>query len=64
MNPGLLPYDLAQFFPEFLERLGDDADIRHDGDEVCIAAPSRNDVQVHMILEAGAGGLADVDADV
>ena len=44
--------------------LGQHARLADDGHEVGVAVPARNDVEVQVIEDAGAGRLAEVDADV
>ncbi len=45
----------------FLRQHADVADDRH---EVGVAGPARHDVHVQVVGDAGAGGLAEIDADV
>ena len=42
----------------------DDARLADGGHEVGVARPAREDVHMEMIGDAGAGGLAEVDAEV
>src|ERR1700744_2332278 len=48
----------------FFDCLRDDADVADNRHEVDVAIPARNDVGVDVAGDAGAGDLADVDADV
>ena len=48
----------------FFDGLGDDAYVSDGGDEVDVAVPAGDDVGVEVVGDAGAGGFADVDAEV
>lgn len=50
--------------PHCLEGLGEDSGVAEDGHEVGVAVPARDDVEVEVAGDAGAGGFAEVDADV
>src|SRR5258708_1051238 len=47
-----------------LQRLRDHADVAHGLHEVHVARPARDDVDMQVAGDPGAGGAADVDADV
>lgn len=50
-------------FPGFGEGLGEDAGLAEDGHEVVVAGPAGDDVGVEVV-DAAAGGAAQVEADV
>src|SRR6266511_1510403 len=53
-----------ELFGRLSQRLVDDLGVVDHGHEVGVAVPARNDVNVHMVGDAGPGSLAEVGAQV
>src|SRR5216683_2822915 len=60
----LISKALAELRPGDVQRLGEDAGLSGDGHEVGVAAPAWERVQVDVLRDAGAGCLAQIQAEV
>src|SRR5258708_38501429 len=60
----LISKALAELRPRYVQRLGEDAGLSGDGHEVGVAAPAWERVQMDVRRDAGAGCLAQIQAEV
>src|SRR5260221_230873 len=54
----------AQLGGQFVQGLGENARLGDNGHEVCVSLPARDDMDVQMVGYPGAGGFAQIEADV